>query len=32
VDTGAMHTGTVTIKVTSTNKNVQIDGLGASPL
>ncbi|HXJ64667.1 MAG TPA: hypothetical protein VNN79_13010, partial [Actinomycetota bacterium] len=31
VDTGSMHTGTVTIKVTSTNKNVQIDGLGASP-
>jgi hypothetical protein len=30
VDVGTMHTGTVTIKVTSSGKQVQIDALGAS--
>jgi hypothetical protein len=32
MDTGSVHSGTATIKVTSTGKPVQIDGLGASPL
>jgi hypothetical protein len=32
VDVGTVHTGTVTIKVTSTNETVQIDGLGVSAL
>jgi hypothetical protein len=27
---GSLHTGTVTIKVTSTSKQVQIDALGTS--
>ncbi|MFL5798747.1 MAG: hypothetical protein ACJ77A_12550 [Actinomycetota bacterium] len=32
VNTGSLHTGTVTIKVTSTAKQVQIDALGTSAL